>query len=231
MGWTIRGSGWPLRRLLLQPGDPAGAEALLDEGIELPGRARGRERCWPVCAAGDPAATRHRSAGSAGVRIRHVRRFVVSGGPPLPPRVYDSLKSFVRTWEPGIPGGVTPLCGRGRAQQYSTTTTAPSAGGASGVSAMLTIVVFGGLGLVLLVTACIVADVVAGVRRRSRRGGEDSRTGDPGPRTDPWSVGQWCAGGVPGDHRRVLHAARRGPVPGPADVRWPPRAATPRTTG
>jgi hypothetical protein len=32
---------------------------------------------------------------------------------------------------------------------------------------MLTFVVFGGLGLVLLVTACIVADVVAGVRRRS----------------------------------------------------------------
>ncbi|MEV8378540.1 DUF3592 domain-containing protein [Kribbella sp. NPDC056861] len=32
---------------------------------------------------------------------------------------------------------------------------------------MLTIVVFGGLGLVLLVTACIVADIVAGVRRRS----------------------------------------------------------------
>ncbi|TCM47122.1 DUF3592 domain-containing protein [Kribbella sp. VKM Ac-2568] len=30
---------------------------------------------------------------------------------------------------------------------------------------MLTIVVFGGFGLVLLVTACIVADVVAGVRR------------------------------------------------------------------
>lgn len=32
---------------------------------------------------------------------------------------------------------------------------------------MLTIVVFGGLSLVLLVTACIVADIVAGVRRRS----------------------------------------------------------------
>jgi hypothetical protein len=32
---------------------------------------------------------------------------------------------------------------------------------------MLTIVVCGGLGLVLLVTACIVADIVAGVRRRS----------------------------------------------------------------
>ena len=31
----------------------------------------------------------------------------------------------------------------------------------------MTIVVFGGLGLVLLVTACIVADVVAGIRRRS----------------------------------------------------------------
>jgi hypothetical protein len=37
---------------------------------------------------------------------------------------------------------------------------------------MLTVVVFGGFGLVLLVTACIVADVVAGVRRRDHTGEE-----------------------------------------------------------
>jgi hypothetical protein len=40
---------------------------------------------------------------------------------------------------------------------------------------MLTIVVFGGFGLVLLVTACIVADVVAGVRRRDP--GEEKTAG------------------------------------------------------
>ena len=41
---------------------------------------------------------------------------------------------------------------------------------------MLTIVVFGGFGLVLLVTACIVADVVAGARRR-RGDGEEKTAG------------------------------------------------------
>jgi hypothetical protein len=40
---------------------------------------------------------------------------------------------------------------------------------------MLTIVVFGGFGLVLLVAACIVADVVAGVRRRDP--GEEKTAG------------------------------------------------------
>jgi hypothetical protein len=40
---------------------------------------------------------------------------------------------------------------------------------------MLTIVVLGGFGLVLLVTACIVADVVAGVRRRDP--GEEKTAG------------------------------------------------------
>jgi hypothetical protein len=40
---------------------------------------------------------------------------------------------------------------------------------------MLTVVVFGGFGLVLLVTACIVADVVAGVRRRDP--GEEKTAG------------------------------------------------------
>lgn len=40
----------------------------------------------------------------------------------------------------------------------------------------MTIVVFGGFGLVLLVTACIVAEVIAGARRRDR-GGEEKTAG------------------------------------------------------
>jgi hypothetical protein len=67
------------------------------------------------------------------------------------------------------------LCGKGRAGSFETTT-ASLAGGASGVSAMLTIVVLGGFGLVLLVTACIAADVVAGLRRDVTHEGTEEKT-------------------------------------------------------
>jgi hypothetical protein len=55
-------------------------------------------------------------------------------------------------------------------------TTASLAGDASGVSAMLTIVVLGGFGLVLLVTACIMADVIAGIRRNETAAGAEEKT-------------------------------------------------------
>jgi hypothetical protein len=41
---------------------------------------------------------------------------------------------------------------------------------------MLTIVVLGGFGLVLLVTACIAADVIAGVRRNETQPGLEEKT-------------------------------------------------------
>ena len=79
---------------------------------------------------------------------------------------------------------------------------------------MLTIVVLGGFGLVLLVTACIVADVIAGLRRDEspdRHRGEDRGAGDPGSWPGPRSLD----GGVPAEYTEVTveYCTRRGEGP------------------
>jgi hypothetical protein len=67
------------------------------------------------------------------------------------------------------------VCGKRRASCFDKTT-ASLAGGASGVSAMLTIVVLGGFGLVLVVAAFIVTEVLAGLRRNEIPTGTEEKT-------------------------------------------------------
>jgi len=67
---------------------------------------------------------------------------------------------------------------------------------------MLTIVVLGGFGLVLLVTACIVADVIAGLRRNETPSGMEEKTAGRVIRVRGPVRGQ-LAGGVPADYTEV----------------------------
>ncbi|GAB2676974.1 hypothetical protein [Kribbella swartbergensis] len=92
-------------------------------------------------------------------------------------------------------------------------TTASLAGGASGVSAMVTIVVLGGFGLVLLVAACIVADVIAGLRRDEAAGAEEKTAGRVIRVRGP--IRGRLDGGTPAEYTEVIveYYTRRGEGP------------------
>ncbi|MEV6282997.1 DUF3592 domain-containing protein [Kribbella sp. NPDC051770] len=86
---------------------------------------------------------------------------------------------------------------------------------------MLTIIVLGGFGLVLLVTACIVSDVFAGGRKR-RRGLGEERTAGRVVRVRGPLRGQ-VEGGVPAEYVEVLveYYTRRGEGPFQVSRRLP----------
>jgi hypothetical protein len=67
---------------------------------------------------------------------------------------------------------------------------------------MLTIVVLGGFGLVLLVTACIVADVLAGIRRNEIQPGSEEKTAGRVIRVRGPIRGQ-LDGGIPAEYTEV----------------------------
>jgi hypothetical protein len=67
---------------------------------------------------------------------------------------------------------------------------------------MLTIVVLGGFGLVLLVTACIVADVLAGIRRDVTQPGSEEKTAGRVIRVRGPIRGQ-LDGGIPAEYTEV----------------------------
>jgi hypothetical protein len=79
---------------------------------------------------------------------------------------------------------------------------------------MLTIVVLGGFGLVLLVTACIAADVIAGVRRNETQPGLEEKTAGRVIRVRGPIRGQ-LDGGIPADYTEVTveYYTRRGEGP------------------
>lgn len=87
---------------------------------------------------------------------------------------------------------------------------------------MLTIVVLGGFGLVLLVTACIVADVIAGLRRDELPSGTEERTAGRVVRVRGPLRGQ-LDGGVPADYTEVTveYYTRRGEGPFEVSRRLP----------
>jgi hypothetical protein len=67
---------------------------------------------------------------------------------------------------------------------------------------MLTIVVLGGFGLVLLVTACIAADVIAGIRRNETQPGLEEKTAGRVVRVRGPIRGQ-LDGGIPAEYTEV----------------------------
>ncbi|TCO43504.1 hypothetical protein EV646_11280 [Kribbella antiqua] len=79
---------------------------------------------------------------------------------------------------------------------------------------MLTIVVLGGLSLVLLVTACIVADVIAGLRRNDIPTGTEEKTAGRVIRVRGPVRGQ-LDGGIPAEYTEVTveYYTRRGEGP------------------
>jgi uncharacterized protein DUF3592 len=79
---------------------------------------------------------------------------------------------------------------------------------------MLTIVVLGGFGLVLVVTACIVADVIAGVRRNETQAGTEEKTAGRVIRVRGPIRGQ-LDGGIPAEYTEVTveYYTRRGEGP------------------
>jgi hypothetical protein len=79
---------------------------------------------------------------------------------------------------------------------------------------MLTIVVLGGFGLVLLVTACIVADVIAGVRRSEKPTTIEEKTAGRVIRVRGPVRGQ-LEGGAPAEYTEVTveYYTRRGEGP------------------
>ena len=79
---------------------------------------------------------------------------------------------------------------------------------------MLTIVVLGGFGLVLLVTACIVADVIAGLRRNEGSSGQEEKTAGRVVRVRGPVRGQ-LEGGTPAEYTEVAveYYTRRGEGP------------------
>jgi hypothetical protein len=79
---------------------------------------------------------------------------------------------------------------------------------------MLTIVVLGGFGLVLLVTACIVADVIAGVRRSEKPTTIEEKTAGRVIRVRGPVRGQ-LDGGAPAEYTEVTveYYTRRGEGP------------------
>ena len=78
----------------------------------------------------------------------------------------------------------------------------------------MTIVVLGGFGLVLLVTACIAADVIAGVRRNETQPGLEEKTAGRVIRVRGPIRGQ-LDGGIPADYTEVTveYYTRRGEGP------------------
>lgn len=78
----------------------------------------------------------------------------------------------------------------------------------------MTIVVLGGFGLVLLVTACIVADVIAGVRRSSKPTTTEEKTAGRVIRVRGPVRGQ-LEGGAPAEYTEVTveYYTRRGEGP------------------
>ncbi len=86
---------------------------------------------------------------------------------------------------------------------------------------MLTIVVLGGFGLVLLVTACIVADVVAGLRREGNPAVIEEKTAGQVIRVRGPVRGM--EGGVPADYTEVTveYCTRRGEGPFEVSRRLP----------
>jgi hypothetical protein len=87
---------------------------------------------------------------------------------------------------------------------------------------MLTIVVLGGFGLVLLVTACILADVIAGLRRNVAPTGVEEKTAGRVIRVRDSVRGQ-LGGGVPAEYTEVTveYYTRRGEGPFEVSRRLP----------
>jgi hypothetical protein len=87
---------------------------------------------------------------------------------------------------------------------------------------MLTIVVLGGFGLVLLVTACILADVIAGLRRNVTPTGIEEKTAGRVIRVRGPIHGQ-LDGGVPAEYTEVTveYYTRRGEGPFEVSRRLP----------
>jgi hypothetical protein len=110
-------------------------------------------------------------------------------------------------------GGVPPVSGKRRPGSFDKTT-ASLAGGASGVSAMLTIVVLGGFGLVLVVAAFIVTEVLAGLRRDVVPTGTEEKTAGRVIRVRGPVRGQ-LANGAPAVYTEVIveYYTRRGEGP------------------
>ena len=90
------------------------------------------------------------------------------------------------------------------------------------MSAILTIVVLGGFGLVLLVTACIVADVIAGLRRGGKPTTIEEKTAGRVIRVRGPVRGQ-LDGGAPAEYTEVTveYYTRRGEGPFEVSRRLP----------
>jgi hypothetical protein len=87
---------------------------------------------------------------------------------------------------------------------------------------MLTIVVLGGFGLVLLVTACIAADVIAGLRRNETPSGTEEKTAGQVIRVRGPVRGQ-LDGGAPAEYTEVTveYCTRRGEGPFEVSRKFP----------
>ncbi|MFG1626879.1 DUF3592 domain-containing protein [Kribbella sp. NPDC049227] len=97
---------------------------------------------------------------------------------------------------------------------------------------MLTIVVLGGFGLVLLITACIVLDVLAGVRRDEIPSGTEEKTAGQVIRVRGPVRGQ-LDGGVPTEYTEVTieYCTRRGEGPFEVHRRFPVGGRIPYSKG
>ena len=97
---------------------------------------------------------------------------------------------------------------------------------------MLTIVVLGGFGLVLLITACIVLDVLAGVRRDEIPSGTEEKTAGQVIRVRGPVRGQ-VDGGVPTEYTEVTieYCTRRGEGPFEVHRRFPVGGRIPYAKG